>query len=105
MAVVGCSVVVLGLVLVPFPGPGWLIVIVGLAILATEFVWAQGLLRMVRRRVEAWTTWIARASWPVRGLVALGTGGCVAAALYLTAVLVGVPGWVPGWLVPDLPGL
>ena len=51
VAVVGCSVVALGLVLVPFPGPGWLIVIVGLGILATEFAWAQRLLRMVRRQV------------------------------------------------------
>jgi uncharacterized protein (TIGR02611 family) len=103
--VVGCSVMLVGLILVPFPGPGWLIVIVGLGILATEFVWAQRLLRVVRTRVEAWVRWIAGASWPVRALVALGTGVCVAGAVYLVLVLVGVPGWVPRRLVPDLPGL
>jgi uncharacterized protein (TIGR02611 family) len=105
VGLVGCSVVALGLILVPFPGPGWLIVIVGLGILATEFAWAQGLLRKVRHQVAAWTAWISAASWPVRALVALGAGVGVAAALYLTALVVGVPGWVPDGLVPDLPGL
>ena len=35
-----------GSILVPLPGPGWLIVFAGLAILATEYVWAQRLLTL-----------------------------------------------------------
>jgi uncharacterized protein (TIGR02611 family) len=98
-------VVALGLILVPFPGPGWLIVILGLLVLASEFTWAERLLAVVRRQVHAWTQWISRQGWAVRGLVALGTALCVATALYVVAVLSGVPGWVPAWLVPPLPGL
>lgn len=39
--VLGFLVVVIGLILVPLPGPGWLVVFAGLAILSIEFVWAQ----------------------------------------------------------------
>jgi uncharacterized protein (TIGR02611 family) len=37
----GGTVVVVGIILMPLPGPGTLIVLVGLAILATEFRWAH----------------------------------------------------------------
>ena len=47
----GFAVVLIGLVLIPLPGPGWLIVFGGLAILATEYVWARRLLNYSRRRV------------------------------------------------------
>ncbi len=97
--------VALGLVLVPFPGPGWLIVIVGLLILASEFRWAQRLLAVVQTQVRAWTDWITAQSWPVRLLVGLVTMAFVAGVLYATAALLGLPGWIPGWIVPPLPGL
>ena len=96
---------VIGLAAIPFPGPGWLIVIVGLLILASEFAWAQRLLDLVRSRVRAWTTWMGKQPWPVRLLVALATAAFVGAVLYVMALLTSVPGWVPGWLVPPLPGL
>jgi uncharacterized protein (TIGR02611 family) len=38
---VGFTIVVLGVVLLPLPGPGTLVVALGLAILSLEFVWAQ----------------------------------------------------------------
>jgi len=36
----GGTLVVLGLILIPLPGPGIPVVIAGIALLATEFVWA-----------------------------------------------------------------
>jgi uncharacterized protein (TIGR02611 family) len=98
-------VVLLGLVLVPFPGPGWLIVIIGLIILASEFAWAEGLLDFVRDRVRRWTEWITRQSWPIRLGLGLLTAAFVGAVLYATMVVIGVPDWVPRRLVPPLPGL
>jgi uncharacterized protein (TIGR02611 family) len=105
VGIVGALIVALGLLLVPFPGPGWLIVIVGLLILASEFTWAQRLLDVVRRRLRAWTDWMAAQSWPVRITVALATAVFVGAVLYVVALVLGLPGWVPGWIVPPLPGL
>ena len=51
--VVGVSIVALGLVLVVLPGP-WTIplVLLGLAILATEFVWARHLLQRAKEYAE-----------------------------------------------------
>ena len=51
--VVGLSIVALGLVLVVLPGP-WTIplVLLGLAILATEFMWARLLLQRARTYAE-----------------------------------------------------
>jgi uncharacterized protein (TIGR02611 family) len=37
VGLLGTVVAVVGLILVPLPGPGWLIVFLGLAILGTEF--------------------------------------------------------------------
>jgi uncharacterized protein (TIGR02611 family) len=44
VGILGAIVVAVGIVLIPFPGPGWAIVIHGLAVLALEFAWAQHLL-------------------------------------------------------------
>ncbi|MER5516366.1 TIGR02611 family protein [Streptomyces sp. NPDC002763] len=48
---VGLAVVVVGIVLLPLPGPGWVIIFGGMAIWATEFVWAQLVLRWTKRKV------------------------------------------------------
>jgi uncharacterized protein (TIGR02611 family) len=49
--IVGWLVVIVGLLLVPLPGPGWAIVFVGLSILSTEFAWAERLKHWVQRKV------------------------------------------------------
>jgi uncharacterized protein (TIGR02611 family) len=41
---VGCSVLGAGVAMLALPGPGLLVIIVGLAILATEFAWAERML-------------------------------------------------------------
>jgi uncharacterized protein (TIGR02611 family) len=95
VGVVGAAVVVLGFVLIPLPGPGWLIVFGGLAILATEFVWAERLLGFARRKVHGWTEWVKAQSLLVRGLIGLLGLVCVAGAMAAYAALYGVPGWLP----------
>ncbi len=57
--------------LIPFPGPGWAIVILGLAIWAIEFAWARNLLEFTKRHVQSWTHWIGRQSLPMRVLIGL----------------------------------
>ncbi|PBC76377.1 uncharacterized protein (TIGR02611 family) [Streptomyces sp. TLI_235] len=48
---VGLAVVGLGVILLPLPGPGWVVIFLGMGIWATEFVWAQLVLRWTRRKV------------------------------------------------------
>lgn len=105
VGLVGVAITVLGLFLVPLPGPGWLIVFVGLAILASEFPWAQRLLDFGRDRLRRWTRWLGCQRLLVRLVVALGTAVLVGVMVYLVTVVAGVPGWVPDSWVPPLPGL
>jgi uncharacterized protein (TIGR02611 family) len=49
VTIVGVLVLLIGIILIPLPGPGWAIVFGGLAILATEYVWAQRLLAYAKR--------------------------------------------------------
>ena len=48
--VVGGLIVLAGLAMLVLPGPGWLVIILGVAVLATEFAWAERLLD----RVKGW---------------------------------------------------
>jgi uncharacterized protein (TIGR02611 family) len=83
IGVLGTLVVALGIVLIPFPGPGWAIVILGLAIWAIEFVWAKNLLEFTKRHVQSWTRWAGRQSIPVRAL--LGVVGMIFVAFIVWA--------------------
>lgn len=48
-AVLGIVVIIAGIVALPLPGPGWLIIIVGLNLL--PFAWAERTVRLIRRRI------------------------------------------------------
>ena len=98
VAVVGTLVVVLGLITIPLPGPGWLTVIAGLVILATEFVWAERLLAFTRHHVRRWTAWVGRQPVWVRLVLAVLTAAFVCGVLVVVLHLTGVPSWLPGWL-------
>jgi uncharacterized protein (TIGR02611 family) len=95
VGLVGSAIVVVGLVLLPAPGPGWLIIFAGLAVLASEFEWAQRLLDYARRRVRQWTAWTARQNLFVRALVVLAIVVLVLAIFWGLFALSGVPQWLP----------
>jgi uncharacterized protein (TIGR02611 family) len=50
VTVAGGVVILVGVAMLVLPGPGLLVIIAGLAILATEYVWAERLLRMAKER-------------------------------------------------------
>jgi uncharacterized protein (TIGR02611 family) len=50
--VVGLLVALAGVAMLVLPGPGWLVIILGVAILATEYAWAHRLLERVKRWAE-----------------------------------------------------
>jgi uncharacterized protein (TIGR02611 family) len=52
VTVVGICLVAGGIALMPLPGPGILVVVAGLAVLATEYVWARKLLRRAKDKAE-----------------------------------------------------
>jgi hypothetical protein len=52
ITVVGVLVLLAGLALLVLPGPGWLLIFVGLSILGSEYVWAQRLLRVAKEQAN-----------------------------------------------------
>ena len=50
ITIIGGLVVLLGIAMLVLPGPGLLVIIAGLAILATEYVWAERLLMMAKEK-------------------------------------------------------
>lgn len=94
VGVVGTAVLIAGIVAIPYPGPGWLILFAGLAILGTEFQWAQRVLDWTRARYDSWTAWLRRQRPVVRLAVVGGTGVFVLATLWLVNVFGVVAGWV-----------
>lgn len=84
IATLGGLIVATGIVLIPLPGPGWLIVILGLTVWAIEFVWARHLLRFTKDKVRAWTRWVGRQHLIVRILIGLAGLAFVGAVFLLT---------------------
>lgn len=64
VALFGVAIVLIGIVLIPLPGPGWLIVFLGFAVLGTEFAAARRfnefLKRIVHRTAARWRLYRAR---------------------------------------------
>jgi uncharacterized protein (TIGR02611 family) len=83
IAALGSLIIAIGIILLPLPGPGWLIIFAGLAIWSLEFQWARRLRAFTQRQLSAWTTWYASQGWPLRIVVGLAT-------LLVVAAIVGV---------------
>tara|TARA_R110002096_G_scaffold154_27_gene993 strand:+ start:8577 stop:8831 length:255 start_codon:yes stop_codon:yes gene_type:complete len=52
VAVVGSSVLLIGIIMLVTPGPAFVVIPVGLAILAIEFVWARHWLKKLRQMIS-----------------------------------------------------
>ncbi|MFI7613388.1 TIGR02611 family protein [Nonomuraea terrae] len=89
IGLIGTLMVAGGLVMVPFPGPGWLIVFAGLAVLATEFHWAHKVLEFGKRTLHAWTQWYKRQGWTVRVVVLAVTAVVATVIVYFGLRTVG----------------
>ncbi|HEY0639889.1 MAG TPA: TIGR02611 family protein [Pseudonocardiaceae bacterium] len=93
VGLVGGLVLAAGIVMIPYPGPGWLVVFAGLAILATEFAWAERVLRVVKKRYDAWTAWLGRQRPATKAAVWLATALVVITTLWLLGVYALIGGW------------
>src|SRR5215218_37569 len=85
VAIFGFLVVLAGLAMLVLPGPGLLVIAIGLGILALEFVWAERLLERTVDKMEEAADTVKRSSRTQQALavalLALATGGLVAAAI------------------------
>jgi uncharacterized protein (TIGR02611 family) len=54
--VLGGTILAIGLALLVLPGPAFVVIPIGLAVLGTEFIWARKLLDRVKAKVKEITT-------------------------------------------------
>ncbi|TPG31705.1 TIGR02611 family protein [Mycolicibacterium hodleri] len=101
VGVVGLVVLGLGILAIPYPGPGWAIVFIGLAILGTEFEWAHRLLKYTRERYDRFMDWFKAQGLWVKVLGFMFTAAIVAVTLWLLGALsfaAGLVGVEQPWL-------
>ena len=83
IGIIGSIVLLAGIVMIPYPGPGWLVVFAGLGILSTEFEWAKRILDFAKGKYDAWQDWLTRQSRVVKGIFWLLTALVVVATIWL----------------------
>lgn len=85
VAIFGFLVVLAGLAMLVLPGPGLLVIAIGLGTLALEFVWAERLLERTVDKMDEAADAVKRSSPTQRALgvvlLALAAAGLVAAAI------------------------
>jgi len=69
VAVIGGTVLALGIAMIVLPGPAILVIPLGLGIFATEFVWARNLLHKAKGYMAR-----KRTGWAKREIVAVNAG-------------------------------
>lgn len=52
IGIVGFTILLIGILLIILPGPAFIVIPAGLAILATEFAWARRLLKKVKQQIK-----------------------------------------------------
>lgn len=95
VTIVGFALLALGGALMVLPGPGVLIIVAGLAVLASEYAWARRLL--VRAKAEAEKVQAASVASPARtaGTLLFGVGLAGLGLAMLLAGDVDLPFWGP----------
>jgi uncharacterized protein (TIGR02611 family) len=59
--VFGFTLLLVGIVMIVTPGPGWVVIFLGLGLLAAEFVWARRLMDRMKREGER----VREVVWPM----------------------------------------
>jgi uncharacterized protein (TIGR02611 family) len=105
IAVAGLLLIVLGLVTGPIPGPGGIpLVLLGMAVWASEFAWAHRVMHVFKQQVHRFQQW----SRPQQVAFWVGFIAFCGLCGYAFMLVTGVPTWLPSSadvLLEQLPGL
>jgi uncharacterized protein (TIGR02611 family) len=105
VAIAGTVLIALGLITGPLPGPGGIpLVLLGLAIWASEFEWAHRLMMVFKAQLHRFRGW----SRPRQTLAWIIFFACCGLLGYAYMLALGVPAWMPTQvdrLLTRLPGV
>ena len=93
-AIAGFVVLLAGVIMLFTPGPGWAVIVFGLALLALEFAWAERALERVIDKMERASEQVTRGS-PLRRAAVIASGVAALAAVLALIVF---------WDIPLFPG-
>jgi uncharacterized protein (TIGR02611 family) len=88
---IGAVILLAGMAMLVLPGPGWVLIFLGLAVLATEYAWAHRLLRFTKEKAQG------AASAAVSGENRRRTVAIAVIALLVAAAAVSWYVYVNGW--------
>lgn len=94
LGAVGTVVLVAGILMIPYPGPGWVCVFAGLGLLATEFTWAHHVNMFAKHHYHRWMRWVGRQNLVVKLGIMAGTCAVVLATLWLIGAFALAASWV-----------
>lgn len=93
-ALAGFVVLLIGVIMLFTPGPGWAVIVLGLGMLALEFAWAERALERVIDQAERAADQVRKGS-PLRRAAVLSLGVAALAAFVAMIVI---------WDIPFFPG-
>lgn len=97
----GGVLLILGIIAIPYPGPGWLIVFAALGLLAQEYPWAKRVLDYTRKQYDRWNAWIKRQNVFIKSLTFIFTVLVVVVTIWLLngyGLLNELFNWQQDWL-------
>ncbi|WCZ35708.1 TIGR02611 family protein [Corynebacterium heidelbergense] len=97
----GWLIVIVGLITIPFPGPGWFTVFIGFGVLSLELHWSHRLLTWAVQQYDKLEGWYKSASTPVRAAMAAAT----LVLIWIVFALIAYIMWrfeLAGWAMPLL---
>lgn len=91
--ILGAALLAVGAAMMVLPGPGILVIVAGLAVLATEYVWARNLLNKAKNQAEKVQEAAVASRWRTAGSVLFGLGMLGLGTGMLVARDVDLPFW------------
>lgn len=88
----GIALLAVGLAMMVLPGPGILVIVAGLAVLATEYAWARSLMDRARTQAEKAQAAAVASRWRIAGTVVFAVG-MLALGIAMLPVDVDIPFW------------
>lgn len=95
---IGVLIVLVGLSMLVLPGPGWAVIFLGLAVLATEYAWAHRLLVVTKDKAQG----AASSAWSPENRKRTTVLGLI--ALFLVAAVVSWYVYHYGWTLSGVLG-
>jgi uncharacterized membrane protein len=95
VTILGIALLAAGLAMMVLPGPGILVIVAGLAVLATEYVWARSLLDKAKNQAEKTQDAAVASKWRTVGTVLFALGMLGLGTVVVATPDVDLPFWSP----------